>query len=338
MITPPSSHTQSIVAPGGREMLFRADPDLSEVCAVICIPTFRRPNQLRRTLSSVLAQQTSRSFAIVVVDNDAEERAGAAAAELMLDGLSMPAVCIVEPRQGNCFAINAAFETALDEFASARYILMIDDDEIAEPIWLESMIAAAEQSRSAIVGGPVFPNMDEVGRPDLARHPAFRPAYDESGPVPVIYGSGNCLIERAVFEIVPRPYFDLRFNFLGGGDTDFFARARAGGWKFYWAADAVIRETVPVARTRPTWLLQRALRIGAINYSIESKRANGVIRRVALVARNIAMLPLSVVRGVRLFAGGDRLAALHPFLVALGRLLAAIGIEPHQYSVKKSNS
>ena len=56
----------------------------------------------------------------------------------------------------------------------------------------------------------------------LRHHPAFAPAYDATGPVPVIYGSGNCLIRSSVFERIAEPSFDLRFNLLGGGDTDFF--------------------------------------------------------------------------------------------------------------------
>ena len=72
----------------------------------------------------------------------------------------------------------------------------------------------------------------------MRRHPAFAPAYDTSGPVPVIYGCGNCLIRRSVFERVGAPAFDLRFNFLGGGDTDFFYRCLRLGLQFHWVAEA----------------------------------------------------------------------------------------------------
>ena len=53
-------------------------------------------------------------------------------------------LCVVEPRQGNCHAINAAFETALAMFPDATSFLMIDDDEIASKDWLELMVRAAE--------------------------------------------------------------------------------------------------------------------------------------------------------------------------------------------------
>ena len=73
---------------------------------------------------------------------------------------------------------------------------MIDDDEIASPEWLERMVDAAEATGADLVGGPVLPDFDDDLKRGLRRHPAFRPAYDESGPVPIIYGCGNCLITR----------------------------------------------------------------------------------------------------------------------------------------------
>ena len=71
----------------------------------------------------------------------------------------------------------------------------------------------------------------------------------------MIYGCGNCLIRRSVFERVDAPAFDLRFNFLGGGDTDFFYRCLRLGMRFHWVAEATISETVPPSRTKLSWLI-----------------------------------------------------------------------------------
>ncbi len=62
---------------------------------------------------------------------------------------------MVEPRQGNCQAINAAFETALATFPAAAHLLMIDDDEVASLSWLERMICMVEATGADVVGGPV---------------------------------------------------------------------------------------------------------------------------------------------------------------------------------------
>jgi len=303
---------------------------------VVCIPCFRRPQHLRLTLESLADQRTDRRFAVVIVENDASACQSVPVATEFLASGKFPGLCVVEPRQGNCHAINAAFETALTTFPRASHFLMIDDDEIASKDWLELMLRAAEATGADLVGGPVLPNFDDDMKRGLRHHPAFRPAYDKSGPVPVIYGCGNCLITRPVFARLGQPAFDLRFNFLGGGDVDFFVRCRRAGMKFHWAADAVITETVPQSRTKSGWLALRGLRIGAINYHVQRKGAQTPWSRARLLAKMLAMLPLSLLRAGLLFLGKHGAAdALHPVIVAAGSALAAIGIEPQPYKASK---
>ena len=58
--------------------LVAASPELvPTIATVVCIPAFRRPQHLRLTLDSLVAQRTDRRFAVVVVDNDARERGSA---------------------------------------------------------------------------------------------------------------------------------------------------------------------------------------------------------------------------------------------------------------------
>jgi GT2 family glycosyltransferase len=306
---------------------------------VVCIPCFRRPQHLRLTLESIASQRTDRHFAVVIVENDAARCESVPVASEFFQAGRFPGLCVVEPRQGNCQAINAAFETALATFPTATSFLMIDDDEIASPDWLERMVRTAEATGADLVGGPVLQNFDDDMKRELQRHPAFLPAYGASGPVPIIYGCGNCLIRRAVFARLSSPAFDLRFNFLGGGDVDFFTRCRRAGLRFHWAEEAVIVETVPNSRTNPAWLAMRGLRIGAINYHVEFKAARTMRSRVKLLARMLGRLPLSLVRASRLIVTERKaIIALHPIAVAAGSALAAIGIEPQPYKASKIGS
>lgn len=307
-------------------------PGADGIEAVVCIPTFRRPEGLRETLRSLAAQETTRHFAVVVAENDADGGAGAAVAREFLAQSRLPGLVVVEPRQGNCSAINAAFAAALATFPRARHCLMLDDDEAASPAWLDRMVAAADATGADIVGGPVFPRLAEGAKPGLAAHPAFQPAYAASGPVPVIYGSGNCLITRRAFAALGQPAFDPGYNFLGGGDTDFFVRARRADLSFRWEAEAVITEAVPLARTAPGWLARRGLRVGAINYRIERRHAEGAGAGAKLLAKSAVVLAASLPRALLLLARTrEPLIAAHPVLVALGRCLAAVGLEPQQY-------
>ena len=310
--------------------------DPSSIGVVVCVPCYRRPQHLRQTLESLAGQRTSRRFAVVMVENDAQRSESVPVAAEFLASGKFEGLCVVEPRQGNCHAINAAFETALDTFPAAGSFLMIDDDEIASKDWLERMISAAETTGADIVGGPVRPHFDDARKRGLRRHPAFAPAYATSGPVPVIYGCGNCLIRRSVFERVGAPAFDLRFNFLGGGDTDFFYRGLRLGMRFHWVAEASISETVPPNRTKLSWLITRGLRIGAINYHVQRKATPTAWLRARLALKLLAALPLSLVHAAyAAMTERERTIAMHPMTVAIGSVLAAIGIEPQQYKASK---
>lgn len=300
--------------------------------AVVCIPTFRRPDMLAATLRSLAAQATEIAFRIVVIDNDAREMRGvevatAAFAEGHIDG-----VVSVEPRQGNVFAINAAFRLARERYPHADYFLMIDDDETAEPAWLDEMVRAAEAHSVDIVGGPVLPEFPEDASAAYRDHPVFWPAFMQSGPAPMIYGTGNCLIARRVFDGLATPALDERFNFLGGGDTEFFTRCRRAGFAFYWRQEARIHERVTPGRLRLSWVMQRSLATGAINYSIDRLAARSLFSRLRLFAKNVALIPVSMFRALRMLAAHRHpLAAAHPIGVAIGRWLASVGILPQPY-------
>jgi GT2 family glycosyltransferase len=331
------SPTSTELVQSASRALAAASPSLdSSIGIVVCIPAFRRPQHLRLTLKSLVNQRTRRRFAVIIVENDAANCASVPVAAEFLQSGKIHGLCVVEPRQGNCQAINAAFETARAVFPAAAHLLMIDDDEVASEGWLDAMVTAAEATGADIVGGPVFPRFDDDRKCGLRRHPAFAPAYDASGPVWVIYGCGNCLIQRSVFERLDDPSFDLRFNFLGGGDYDFFLRCYRIGLRFHWVAEATITETVPESRTGSRWLAMRSLRIGAINYHVQRKAARTVGSRVKLLARMVAILPLSLFRAVHLFVTEHKaVIALHPVIVAVGTALAAFGIEPQPYKASK---
>ena len=169
----------------------------------------------------------------------------------------------------------------------------------------------------------------------LARHPVYWPAYNRSGFVPMIYGSGNFLIRREAFERLSRPEFDLRYNFLGGGDTDFFTRCRRAGFTFYWEQTARIVETVPADRARAGWVARRGLRIGAVNYRVDEGASRSLLGRVRLAAKNGVLLPVSAYRSLSLLAQGEpMLVAAHPMMLAIGRMMAWLGFEPEQYRFK----
>ncbi|MHA7774544.1 glycosyltransferase family 2 protein [Roseibium sp. M-1] len=306
-----------------------------KISAVVCIPTFRRPDWLARTLASLAAQTAEFRFAVVVVDNDAANPQGAAVARDFFARQALPNAVFLEENQGNCHAINRAFSEALTSFPDADHLLMIDDDEIAHPDWLREMVGLAEVRSADIVGGPVFRLFESDAPAGIRTHQLFISINGETRQIDQLHGSGNCLIRRHVFGKLGAPFFDLQFNFLGGGDLDFFTRCRKAGFKTWWCSEAEISEFVPDSRMTSRFLMTRSIRTGSINYLVDRK--NGLPAPAAL-AKNVISLGLSLGRSLLvLVRTGRALPASHPFLVSVGRFYAALGFLPAPYKAAQKS-
>lgn len=309
------------------------------IACVVTVPTFKRPEQLLNTLHSLASQATERPFAVIVMENEAGERAGAnAAAPLFADG-TLNGLVIIAHKRGNCCAYNAGWETALAEFPNFRYLAVIDDDELASPHWLENLCSTAERFEADIVGGPQVPVFARPAHERWASHPVFAPPYDETGPVPALYSSGNLLLSRRVLEAMPRPFLDLRFNFMGGGDSDFLSRASQKGFRLAWSAEAETQEIVPARRVERDWIRARALRNGVISTLVEKKkRRDQGFGKLRVFVKSLALLAASPFRGaLRLAATGSVSTAMYPIYVGLGRVMAEFGYANEQYREPEKN-
>lgn len=311
-------------------------PELIRV--VITVPTFRRPEHLMMTLDSLQAQGMGSDAAVVIMDNDAEGLEGARAAAEWLESSRLKGIAIVAHRRGNCHAYNAGWETALAEFPRLTHIAVIDDDEIAGPDWLSGLMKTAQKTGADLVGGPQIPVFADKTLDGWRRHPVFTPHYRTTGVVPILYSSGNVLISRPVLDMMPRPYLDPAFNFIGGGDSDFYRRAKARGFGFGWSADAAVMETLPSRRAEFSWLNARSLRNGAISAILEKRQWPGMPGRIRTLAKSLALLAASPWRGLRLgFQTGSAVIGLYHIQVALGRLMEEFGMVNEQYRNPESN-
>ena len=307
--------------------------------AVVTLPTFKRPQQVLETLASLKAQQTDRRFAIIVMENEAEERAGAEAAAPLFESGELSGIVIIAHDRGNCSAYNAGWETALREFPAFRCLLVIDDDEVADPLWLERMCSTAEKLDVDIVGGPQVPVFANEQQAHLSSHPVFAPPYTATGPVPALYSSGNLLVSRPVLERMGPPFLDLRFNFMGGGDSDFLSRSAQAGFKLGWCAEAIVREAVPSRRTEADWIRARSLRNGVISTLVEKKKRSGTpLANIKVFAKSLALLAASPFRAfLRLVESSSPQIAVYPIYVALGRVMAEFGYANEQYRQPEKN-
>ncbi|KFB11136.1 glycosyltransferase family 2 protein [Nitratireductor basaltis] len=324
---------------GANVEIFARSPGVLEPEIVVTVPTFRRPRQILETLQSLIQQRTTRPFAVIVMENETNGGEGAhAAAPLFQDG-SIDGLVLLAHDRGNCCAYNAGFETALAEFPGARAIAIIDDDELADPDWLEEMAACADRLAADIVGGPQIPIFADPEHEAWRTHPVFSPPYERTQKVEALYSSGNLYIRRGVLEAMPKPYLDLKFNFLGGGDSDFLSRARQKGFQLAWCAEAPVRETVPSRRLEADWIRARSLRNGVISTLVEKKkRAGERAGNLKVIAKSLALLCLSPLRGLRRYIATRSCSiGMYPIYVGLGRVLAEFGYMNEQYREPEKN-
>jgi glycosyltransferase involved in cell wall biosynthesis len=252
-------------------------------------------------------------LSVIVVDNDADRRAGEAVVRAM-SAFPFPLTSIVEPRRGQTYAYNTGFAAA-SRVPGTEYVAVLDDDEYPAAAWLTELIAAAVRYDADVVGGPVFPVFQDAGH-WLAGSGLYAPRRYVTGPVDMIYGAGNMLIRRDVLAHYLDEPFAHAFAFTGGSDPDFFTRCRKDGRSFAWADDARVFETVPRSRTTVGWLLLRGFRSGTVRTRIDRNFARGIgdiarrwVKGAGLLAAGIALLPLAALRGRCAVVGSLMVAA-----------------------------
>ena len=314
--------------------------DRAQVDIVVTIPTFKRPEHVLKTLASVMAQKSSRRFAIILMENDSEGLEGALAARPLFERGEVSGSLIIAKRRGNCEAYNAGWQTALDRYPNFTHILVIDDDELASDGWLERMCEAATLFDADIVGAPQNPVFENPAHQAFyQRHPVFSPPYGKSGPVPALYSSGNLLVARRVLGSIASPWFDLRFNFMGGGDADLMNRAVAKGFKLAWCHEAPVLETIPSRRTESDWIRARALRNGVISTLVERRqRESQPFGRTITLFRSLALLAVSPIRAIlRGTVALSPTVGVYQIYVGLGRVLGEFGYSNEQYRNAEKN-
>ena len=194
----------------------------------VCVVTYRRPKYLQATLDSLarlhFAKVPTPQLTVVVVDNDAEGGMGPLV-RAKCCGYPWEVDYAVEPRRGISWARNTALRLAQRH---GEWIAFIDDDEIADPAWLDELLAAVEEYGVKVVTGPVLRPLPETTAAWLRKGRFFELRRTASGTRENGARTGNVLFHRDVLGDDPEP-FEGRFALTGGGTAISSARCCAGG-------------------------------------------------------------------------------------------------------------
>lgn len=284
----------------------------------VCVCTYKRPDLLTRLLYAIDGQDTGGlfTFSLVVADND-ERRSAETMIRDFAARSTVPIRYCVEPRQNIALTRNRAVENAEGDF-----VAFIDDDEFPHRRWLLTLFEACRDYHAAGVIGPVRRHFDHTPPAWVAKGKFYeRPSYPTGSVIKWMMGrTNNVLLKREVLAADAQPF---RPEFRTGEDQDFFRRMIDKGHLFIWCNEAIAYEVVPPIRWKRGFMVRRALLQGAVSVLQPTFGTRAVAKSVVALPAYMAALPVSLVFGQRWF-----MTVLVKLCDHLGRLLAAVGIDP----------
>jgi GT2 family glycosyltransferase len=283
------------------------DPMTGEPLITVAICTRNRAASLDRAVRSVMPQLDAQTH-LVIVDNGSTDNTADVIATLRSECASIRSVR--EERPG----ISVARNRALAE-APGRFVLFLDDDEMASANWLASyrkFLMSPDATRAGCVGGPTVPH-HEVPQPDWieADYGFFNLFLGRQiAPTGKNPGAGNCAYARRTALALGGFAEDLARH----EDSELSERLRRNGHEVWWLPDAQVRHMIPAGRFawsvqwRLAWADGRAtppLRLREI--SSPSARRLWLLKRFALGIPQVACQVL--LAGVAFLCGRRRNAA-----------------------------
>jgi succinoglycan biosynthesis protein ExoM len=277
------------------------DPEIS-----VCICAFRRPDDLRNLLESLLKQVSSTpAYELVVIDNDSAMTSAPIIEEFTNSGLRIHYA--VEPVQNISRARNRSISAS-----AGKLIAIIDDDEIAEENWLAELYKGMIGYHADAVFGPVYPRFREMPPAWIVDGGFFDYAPLETGqPVPLETArTSNVMIKRSSLPDANK-IFDEKLGLSGGEDTDLFRRMGEQGARMIAVRTAVVHENIAAHRTTMKWLSRRWFHYGNLRIDIHHNKRNSFKYLAATASVAMYGVLTSIARAARRLPFSKTKAAAH---------------------------
>lgn len=309
-------------------------PPVDACLVAIGVATHYRHEGLKTLLASFAELQIPSGCEVhlIVVDNS-EDGGERGFVDDYAEDAAFDVTFIHEPIKGLSHARNRALESALDH--QAKFLCVIDDDEVPEKDWLVQLIEAIKQTRSAAVSGLVSPDFHQSPPWWMVKGGFFEVAgYAENESVNFGHTS-NVIIDLDVIRQLGLRFSDY-FSLAGGEDTFFFNQLRENGFRTCFTHSAKVTERIVPGRASLKWLVRRWYRTGntdglvrLLNEQGNVSRAKvflgGIARMIIGAAKSLLGLPLLMVNDVTTFRG-IRISSR-----GAGFVFAALGLRFEEY-------
>ena len=252
----------------------------------VIVPTYNRHEMLRNALLSLTSQQTGNfDCEIIVIDNGSTDSTRSVVAEIAASS-RVTVSYVREETQVYSEALNRGVREA-----RGAWLAFFDDDQLAEPNWLEELLSAASLTKAQLVGGCIRvqlpPGAPRVVGP-ICRGLLGEQPYDGTARVCLgkrIPSGGNMMIAREVFNSIG--LFDTSMA-IGGCDCEFITRARAAGFTVA-TSPALVHHVVSLHRVRSSYLRWTSMRHGCVRAYVDCKNG-GRARLLCLCVARIGQL------------------------------------------------
>lgn len=230
----------------------------------IGVCTYKRPEGIAKCLRSLIDQQTSVPFDIVVTENDPAQGSKAVieqiADEAKGKGIEIRYYC--EPEPNISIARNRCVAECRGEF-----LAFIDDDEWAEPDWLEKLVEVQREYDADVVHGLEINEYVEGFPESLKGFFDFRKYWHE-GMVVESTATNSTLFRLCTLQCREEP-FDISFGKTSGEDTECtFYLFQIGKAKIIQSLKPVVHDVHPLERGRISYFVRRAYREGYLQSKI----------------------------------------------------------------------
>jgi glycosyltransferase involved in cell wall biosynthesis len=279
------------------------------------------------------------SVQLIVVDNSP---LGEAAATCRARSWAWPLHYLHEPRPGISHARNTALSAVPQ---GTEFIAMIDDDEVPASNWLEQLLAAQARSGADIVVGPSTPRFPQ-GTPDWVPASGFflKPhnacELRDLDPQPPA-ATCNVLV-RASLLGASGQLFDPALALSGGEDKLLFQSLKLSGYRFAWAAQALVTEWIPQERANLAYMWRESYRRGSVKYYVKRRlKASSAPRALYLglrmALRGLTRIAVDLSCGLARIGRGRAVWVPHALNVAdsLGTIAGVLHIPNRHYRDEK---
>ncbi|NRQ42161.1 glycosyltransferase [Rheinheimera sp. YQF-2] len=304
---------------------------MNKIKVVIGIPTFKRPQGLRRLLESIARQQADFSPIVLVADNEGEGGSGHVTVNEMKAGYPYQLVVIAVPARGISHVRNALMLHAFDKF-EADMLAMVDDDEVVEQKWIASLVKMQQLENVDVTAGTVLPEFSVEPPVWTEKLNLYWRTIHPAGRIDLVQGTGNVLLNRSVWVKFKGQHFDPVFGLTGGGDKEFFTRLKSAGATFAFTPDAVSHEFIDSSRLTKEWAKQRAYRIGCGDVRIMRKNKMSMLSWLSEAVKTLSAFVYYSVLYIFCFnSERKKMHAIFKIMRQRGKLNGIFGTAPEVY-------